>query len=145
MRRQKRVRKYDDGIALVSIVGAMLILATFLLTMVAFTVSAVPGARRDQDGKIAMASAQTGLEDYMSRLNADTDYWKNWGTPTVNPAIRTPRGRFSRGSIQGTGGRRPLSVTMLPAPRPPAPGIVRLQVTGISSPGAAGRTPGRAP
>ncbi len=144
MRRQKRVRKGDDGIALVSIVGAMLILATFLLTMVAFTVSAVPGARRDQDAKAAVAAAEAGLDEYLARLDADTNYWKNGNADPSNPALQDPSRPVLPGRVipgTGTAGAR-YRYTLLTTPSQTAKsGIIRLQVTGSSTPDAAGGTP----
>jgi len=111
----------------------MVVITLFFLTTLAYALQASQAARRDQDGKIAMAAAQAGLEEYLGRLNADTNYWTNTTDP-ANPALTTTGpGR----TIQGAGGE---SVTyryqLLSTPAQTAQtGIVSLRVTGTSAPG----------
>ena len=72
-----RVRGVDDkesGSGLILVVGSMLILAMFALTTLAYTVSSQRFARYDQDYAGAMAAAQSGIEDFISRLNRDDTY-----------------------------------------------------------------------
>jgi hypothetical protein len=86
----------DSGFAIVYVVGTGLI-ATLLVTMlVGLSVRSGQVSRRDQDYQASIAAAQAGVDDYMSRLNANSTYWQ--GTPdcsnlalkrdmTVAPAI----------------------------------------------------------
>jgi type II secretory pathway pseudopilin PulG len=133
-------RKGDDGIVLLGVVGAMLILATFLLTMVAYTVASVPAARRDQDAKTAVAAAEAGLEEYLARLDADANYWKNGNLDPANPALQDPSQRAPAGRVipgTGTAGAR-YRYSLLTTPAQTAKsGIIRLKVTG-STPGTGG-------
>ncbi|MGV8967947.1 MAG: pilus assembly PilX family protein [Cellulomonas sp.] len=63
----------DDGVALVLVVGSMLVLAMLAMTALAYTMSSEKFARYDQDYSASVSAAQTGVEDFISRLNrADT-------------------------------------------------------------------------
>lgn len=66
----------DQGDALVLVVGSMMVLAMLSLTALAYTVSNQRFARNDQDYNAAMAAAQSGVEDFISRLNRDDTYWR---------------------------------------------------------------------
>jgi hypothetical protein len=140
VRRHERAHG-DDGIALVAVVGTMFVLATFLLTMVTFTVAGVPAARRDQDAKTAVAAAEAGLEEYLARLNADTNYWRNGNVDPANPALQDPSQPVLAGRVipgTGTAGAR-FRYTLLTTPAQIArSGIIRLKVTGSSAPGNGG-------
>jgi Tfp pilus assembly protein PilX len=60
--------------ALVLVVGSMLVLAMLALTALAFSVQSQRFARYTQDYSGGMAAAQSGIEDYISRLNRDDGY-----------------------------------------------------------------------
>jgi hypothetical protein len=128
-----RRRRRDEGFALPGVLFTGLLLTLFMLVSMTAVLRGATLGRFDQDGKIAMGAAQTGLEDYLSRVNADANYWQLGNTDASNTAI-SASGR----PIQGTGGAagryryQVLSTTDETA----RTGIVRLQVTGISSPGA---------
>jgi type II secretory pathway pseudopilin PulG len=131
----------DGGFALVGVVGAMLVMATFLLTMVAYTVAGVPSARRDQDAKTALAAAEAGLDEYLSRLDADTNYWKNGNVDATNAALQDPSQPVIPGLIipgTGTAGAR-FRYSLLTSPAQIArSGSIRLKVTGSSTPSGGG-------
>jgi len=59
----------DEGSVLVVVVGSMLILGMLAMTGLAYTVSSQRFARYDQDYSAAMAAAQSGVEDFISRIN----------------------------------------------------------------------------
>jgi hypothetical protein len=146
VRRQQPARrsgKGDEGVALVAVIGTMLVLATFLLTMVGYTVAGVPAARRDQDAKTAVAAAEAGLEEYLARLNADTNYWKNGNVDLANPALQNPSQPVLPGRVipgTGTAGAR-FRYSLLTTPAQIArSGVIRLKVTG-STPSSTGGTP----
>ena len=123
----------DEGFVLPSVVFTGLLLVLFLLVSMTAVLRGATLGRFDQDGKIAMAAAQTGLEDYMSRLNADENYWHLGNADLSNPAI-SASGR----PIQGTGGvaGRYRYQVLSTSDETARTGIVRLQVSGTSSPGA---------
>ncbi|MBT0995203.1 hypothetical protein KIN34_13010 [Cellulomonas sp. DKR-3] len=64
-------RPADDetGSILVVVVGTMLILGALAMTGLAYTVSSQRFARYDQDYSAAMAAAQSGVDDFISRIN----------------------------------------------------------------------------
>ncbi len=63
----------EQGSILVVVVGSMLILGMFATVGFAYSMSSQRFARHDQDYLAAMAAAQSGVEDFISRLNgADT-------------------------------------------------------------------------
>ena len=73
--RARRVRRRDDaGAALMIVVGSMLILSMLALTALTFTLQSTKFARFDQDYATAMSAAQSGIEDFISRLNRDDTY-----------------------------------------------------------------------
>ncbi len=89
----------EEGFALVAVMGGMTVLTLFLLSTLAYALNNMPLSRADQDAKAAMAAAQGGVEDYLSRLNASGgSYWQT--TDTTNTAFTTGL------PIAGTGGTR---------------------------------------
>ena len=115
MIRRRSPRGDDSGIALVVVLMSMLMITAILLTSLAYTVNNLQPARTDADGKAALAAAQAGIDDYVSRLTADTNYWTNAGVDGTNPAFTTGqrvvtsgatftyRVLSTTGSIQSTG------------------------------------------
>ncbi len=65
----RRIRGDETGSALVLVVGSMLILAMLALTALAYTLNSERLSRYDQDYSGAMTAAQSGIEDFISRLN----------------------------------------------------------------------------
>jgi hypothetical protein len=87
----------DEGAALLLVLGVIMMTSLFLLTSLGLAVNNLAPTRRDQDAKIAVAAAQSGIDEYISRLTANSDYWENEGVDATNLA-------FSSGvTIQGTG------------------------------------------
>ncbi len=71
----RRIRGGDEaGSALVLVVGSMLILAMLAMTALSYTLSSQKLARYDQDYSAAMSAAQSGVEDFISRLNRKDVY-----------------------------------------------------------------------
>lgn len=69
-----RLRGEDEGSGLVLVVGSMMVLAMLSLTALAYTLSSQRFARYDQDFSGAMAAAQAGVDDFISRLNRQDGY-----------------------------------------------------------------------
>jgi type II secretory pathway pseudopilin PulG len=85
MRRRRRRGRGEAGFTLVSVMGAMVVIA--LTTVAAF--AAVDGDAResgkDVARKQALAAAEAGVNQYLYGLNGDNDYWaKCTGVPTPN-------------------------------------------------------------
>lgn len=83
-----RLRREDEGAALVIVVGSMMVLAMLALTALAYTLSGQRSARYDQDYNGAMAAAQSGIDDFASRLNRDPAYGR--APDCANAAWRGP-------------------------------------------------------
>ena len=77
----------DEGFALLTVLGSMVIITTFLLSTLAYALSNARPSRGDQDSKAALAAAQAGIEEYISRLNANDTYFDNNGVDPSNPAF----------------------------------------------------------
>src|SRR5664279_6118641 len=67
----------DRGFTLVAVMGTMAILTVFLLASLGFAMTNMAPNRKDQDSKAAMAAAQAGIDDFVSRLNGNDSYWVN--------------------------------------------------------------------
>ncbi|KQY44075.1 hypothetical protein [Cellulomonas sp. Root137] len=87
-RRTRSAGEDDAGIALLIVIGSMLVLAMLALTALAFTVSSQKFARYDQDYSSTMSAAQSGIDDYISRLNRDDGYFQ--AVDCTNVALRGP-------------------------------------------------------
>jgi type II secretory pathway pseudopilin PulG len=130
----------DSGFTLVAVIGTMAMLMLFVLGSLAFVLQQMPANRADQDAKTAMAAAQAGIDEYLSRLNVDDTYWVKGNNDPSNPAFTTA-GR----DVPGTNGEaakfkyQVLSDSSVTA----RTGVIRLQVTGISSPNNDGRVVSR--
>lgn len=134
-RRHRRTQADDQGIALVAVLLSMAILSLFLLASLAFTLNGTGPARRDQDAKIAEGAAEAGIDEYISRLNANDNYWKNGNGDTTNAAFGSV-GQVIQGT--GTAGASYKYQLLTTAAQTAQNGVIRLQVTGTSSPNNGG-------
>lgn len=73
----RRMHSDEDGVALVVVVGSMLVLAMFMMVGLTYAISSTRFSRLDQDYTAAMTAAQSGIEDYISRLNRDDNYGRS--------------------------------------------------------------------
>jgi Tfp pilus assembly protein PilX len=129
--RLRLARPGDAGVALVAVIGSMAVMMVFLLSALAYVLQNNAPARAHQDAKIAVSAAEAGLDEYVSRLNADPTYYTQGNGDATNPA-------FSTGTtIQRTGGSSArYSYQVLTTPSETAQnGVIRLRVTGSSSVG----------
>jgi Tfp pilus assembly protein PilX len=78
----------ESGVALVMVVGSMLVLAMLAMTALAYTMSSQKFARYDQDFSASVSAAQSGVEDFVSRLNRDDTYGQQ--ADCTNTAMRGP-------------------------------------------------------
>jgi len=81
VKRRPNVRD-DRGIALITVLGISLALSLLVLASTAFALGSQQNARRDQDWHAALAAAQAGVDEYVSRLNREGDYWR-YGNPAA--------------------------------------------------------------
>lgn len=73
-RAMHQLRGEDEGSTLVLVVGTMVVLSLVLLTTLGYVVRSQKFAREDQDQAAAMSAAQSGVEELLGRLNADSAY-----------------------------------------------------------------------
>jgi Tfp pilus assembly protein PilX len=142
-----RLRGDDEGAALVVVVGSMMVLAMLALTALAYTISGQRNARYDQDYNAAMAAAQAGIDDFVSRMNASETYGQTpdctnvaWRGPTkpgdpANPCgwnASTPVG-WLPAQPGATGERDAYFHYSVDASKKQSGGEVQLVVTGRSN------------
>jgi Tfp pilus assembly protein PilX len=70
-----RRRKDDEGIVMVMVIGVVFVMSLLVTTAMVSAASNQRHARRDQTWNASLAAAQAGIDDYLSRLNADGNYW----------------------------------------------------------------------
>ncbi|MDM7831225.1 pilus assembly PilX family protein [Cellulomonas edaphi] len=85
---RSRTADGEAGSALVFVVGTMLVLMMLSMSALAYTLSSTKFARYDQDFTGAMAAAQAGIDDYISRMNRDDGYYQS--LDCTNKALKTP-------------------------------------------------------
>lgn len=78
----------ERGSILVVVVGTMLILGMLAMTGLTYTMSSQKFARYDQDYSSAMAAAQSGVDDFISRINRMDAY--GYTPDCTNAAWRGP-------------------------------------------------------
>lgn len=65
----------EQGLAVVTVVLSTLVLMTVATAAVGFGLGSQTLSRRDQDWNAALAAAEAGIDDYVFRLNQDSNYW----------------------------------------------------------------------
>jgi hypothetical protein len=83
-------RNDDEGVALIMVTLTMMIVTVVITGALWYAVQTQTGARRDQDWNGALAAAQAGVDDYLSRLNKVDTYWQT--TDCTNVALKKPMG-----------------------------------------------------
>ncbi len=86
--RLPRRRRRDDGFAIVYVMAAGMIASLLVTMVIGITVTSNKASRNGQDYQAAMAAAQAGVDDYLSRLNNSNTYWQS--TDCTNKAIPKP-------------------------------------------------------
>lgn len=88
LRRFRRSAAGDEGIAMIVVMGAILVMSMLLATAFAYAMAVQPQARQNQDWNGALAAAQAGVDDYVAKLNANDAYWQS--VDCTNPAMKGP-------------------------------------------------------
>jgi hypothetical protein len=73
---------------MLTVLGVGTILTALMLTSLAYAIQVTPQARHDQDWNAALAAAQAGVDDYVSRLNKSDAYALS--VDCSNTAIKGP-------------------------------------------------------
>jgi hypothetical protein len=85
----------ESGMTMVVVMGVLLVATLFSVAAIAGADNDIVPSRGDIDRKQAYAAAEAGINDYMSRLNQDSNYWTNC---TNVPAPAPVNQRFVRTS-----------------------------------------------
>lgn len=131
----------DDGIALMMVLLVMLVSTAVALVTLAIVLNGITVSAKDRYSKSAIAAAQAGVEEYISRLNnSSPQYWLNNGVDPANPAMdpnpATPRCESSR-TIPGSSSQASYCYRVLtPKSQIAARGTLDLQVTATSANGS---------
>ncbi|MGQ7298244.1 hypothetical protein [Quadrisphaera sp. KR29] len=125
----------EEGIALITVVGTMGVVTALVLAALFLVVSSTPRARAGQDASTALGAAQAGVDEYISRLNANDSYWTAGNVDAANAALTTPAafatapGRPLPGST--TGARFKYTV-LNSIPDIASSGLIQLKVAGTA-------------
>ena len=71
----KKRAQDERGLALITVVVAATVLMLLATTLVASAYSSSNISRHDQDWNAALAGAEAGIDDYVFRLNENSNYW----------------------------------------------------------------------
>lgn len=133
----KRIKLGDDrGIALVTVLGVSLVLSLLVIASTVYAVASQKNARRDQDWHAALAAAQAGVDEYISHLNQDGNYWR-YGNPAApystgsSVTLPSPPNPAFLGwmPVDGSGGRAKFRYDVNNSSFM-SQGIIKLQATG---------------
>ncbi len=93
----------ESGFTMVVVMGVLLVATLFSVAALSVADGDIELSRADIDRKQAFAAAEAGINDYMSRLNQDSNYWANC---TNVPAPAPVNQRFTRTSGTQTDPRK---------------------------------------
>jgi hypothetical protein len=79
----------DEGIAMIMVMGTIGVLTIMLGVTLAYAISVQPQARHDQDWNASLAAAQSGVDDYVAKLNQNDSYWTT--VDCTNLALKGPK------------------------------------------------------
>lgn len=119
---------------MLTVLVTMALLTIFVITSVAYATNNIAPSRRSQDSQAAVAAAQTGLDDYLSRLNNCDGYWSS-PCPGSPPEVangtwaRVPTGDGRTITNPDGTPRAEYRYTVLATPAT-APGLIRLRADG---------------
>lgn len=130
----------EAGAALPVVLGVMLTLTAFMLSALALVLNNMAPSRSDQDSRAALAAAQAGVDEYISRLSVDSEYWDRGNADPGNTAF-DPAGRVVPGT--GTEGARFRYRVLTDSATTAQQGYIVLEVTGTSQPPGSGRAVSR--
>ncbi|WP_344608967.1 hypothetical protein [Sporichthya brevicatena] len=85
-----RHRHCDAGMSMILVIGYGTVLSLMLGLLTDRAIESMSDARRSTDYHAALAAAQAGVDDYVSRLNANNVYWQT--VDCTNLAMRRPLG-----------------------------------------------------
>jgi hypothetical protein len=79
-------RRDDGGYVMITVLGTMLVLSLLVTLTLTWSLNATKAGRSETDHDGALAAAQAGVDDYLSKLNANPTYYVN-GAATGSATI----------------------------------------------------------
>ncbi len=123
-------QKADDGMALV-ITMLILFIVVVLITVIASDgIAALPVARTSQNYQAALQAADSGVEDFINRLDNNTTYYATTSDPT-NPALENGSSWTTWATVPGTSSNEWYRY-VINASTTAQTGVVNLTVTGAA-------------
>lgn len=83
-----RRERNDQGLALVSVIGATAVLTALVLVTTSYAMTSQRMSRNDQDRQAALAAAEAGVDHYLQKLNTNNAYYLT--VDCSNLAMRGP-------------------------------------------------------
>src|SRR3978361_1510883 len=71
----QRQGRAEDGLAMIVVMIVVMMLTFIPLAIFTQAVQQLPLARHDQDHEAALHAAEAGVDDYLNRLNQNSNYW----------------------------------------------------------------------
>jgi hypothetical protein len=78
----------DEGIAMIMVMASITVLTLLITAAVGYAMAALPQSRHAQDWNAALAAAQSGIDDYVAKLNQNDSYWQS--VDCTNVALKGP-------------------------------------------------------
>lgn len=85
-----RLDRDERGVALILTISVTAALALLVTSLLGYGVSTMRQSRNTQDRLAALAAAEAGVDDYLSRLNRDENYWQYNATNPPPPSTPNP-------------------------------------------------------
>lgn len=85
LRRLAARLRAEDGFTLVTVMGTLVVVGLFAAAAFAAADGDLRPSMNDRERKEAYAAAEAGINDYLARLGAQTDYWKTCTTAGTKP------------------------------------------------------------
>jgi hypothetical protein len=113
---KRAVARGEDGYAMIAVLTVLLVATIVAAAAVSASDNDRLTTTQDKERKQAYAAAEAGVADYLSRLTADGEYWRNCGVDPSNRSLN-PAGVAAgqRGWMTMPGTRARYSVEVLPA------------------------------
>ncbi len=128
-RSRSRIVRDEAGIAMIIVMAVVMLLTLIPLAIFTQSLQQLPLARHDQDHEAALAAAEAGVDDYLNRLNQNSNYW------SYNAANLPGDGNQAFTSFVNVAGPTPNKETFRYTPdttKTPSSGTIYLTTTGKS-------------
>ena len=74
-RTRSKIVRDEAGLAMIIVMAVVMLLTLIPLAIFTQSLQQLPLARHDQDHESALAAAEAGVDDYLNRLNQNSNYW----------------------------------------------------------------------